>query len=132
MPVKQPEYGYQERPDTSDDFALYHWSPRVNRESIQEKGLRTRNPDLAGGFKFPYIAYALSPQLAWLLSAARTDYEVQHEEWDLWSTWAHRVKEWEVILFDQVEDFPAPKEYRVYRNIRPDHIWLVGTRTRDM
>jgi hypothetical protein len=131
MAVKQPEFWGQRLPDTSEHFVLYHWSPKINRESIKTGGLRTRNPDLLSGMRLPFVSFALNPQLAWALSAARKEI-AEHDEWDLWSP---RVKQWEVLLFDSLNDDDQddnPKEYRVYRNIRPDHIWLVGTRTKDM
>lgn len=109
------------------NFPLYHWSPSTNRAMIGERGLRIRSQSTQGDWKPPFISFALNPQLAWLLSAAREDYEVQHTEWDLWSTWSNRVGQWERLLFDK--DGEGDKELRVYRSIPARHLWYVGSRS---
>lgn len=109
------------------NFPLYHWSPSINRLKIAEQGLRIRSQSTQGDWKPPFLAFGLNPQLAWLLSAGREDYEVQHKEWDLWSTWSPRVDQWERLLFDA--DGAGDKELRVYKNIPAKHLWYVGSRS---
>lgn len=126
MPSKQPDQPEYFGAIPNGVFPLYHWSPSINRAEIAERGLRVRSKATQGDWRPPFIAFATSPQLAWLLSAARTDYEVAHHEWDLWSTWSERVNQWERLDFDHIE---GTKELRVYRSIPAKHLWYVGSRS---
>lgn len=108
-----------------DQDILYHWSPSINHASIAEHGLRTKQPAIQGNWRPPYIAFASSPTLAWVLGVLTRKVDVP-KNWDLWMMWPQDVprREAETIHFDD----GMIKEYRVYRNIPAKRIWYVGSR----
>lgn len=109
----------------TDDTPLYHWSPTDRRESIQQRGLRTRQPSPQGGqFRLPFVALGLDPIGAWQMSAG--SFGNPESSWDLWMTRVGTFRSgalYEVLPYDD----GTPKEVRHYGMVRD--VVYVATRT---
>lgn len=112
---------------------MFHWSPTERRKQIIRYGLRPGSRPAVvvdpndefykemKAFRAPYVAFATSPSLAWVLSGRlRSDIE----SWDLWQTWAGSVSGFERLSFDG----GVQAEFRVYERIYKRDVWYVATR----
>lgn len=61
---------------------LYHWSPRMNRESIVKHGIIPMSSREIDGWVPSYICASESPHEGWRVTAAGTAED--GDEWDLW------------------------------------------------
>lgn len=116
-----------------EDIALYHWAPSRSRKGIMRRGLEPGHWSTDRMWKPPYVAYAESPQLAWILSAGQSHRLRHPDSWDLWLTGMDDVvrlhKGAEALMFDGGED--RVKEWRVYGRMPKSTLWFVGTRMLD-
>lgn len=103
------------------DLTLFHWAPTSRRGQINRYGFRPSMRSVDGLWKPPYICFSGYPSLAWGLSGSL---HPEIPSWDLWQTWTHSIKGYEVIPFDD----GSVKEYRVYERIYKRDVWYVATR----
>lgn len=104
---------------------LYHWAPTERRKAIKKRGLVPGSWSTDRLWRPPYVCFADSPSLAWVLSGG-TARGREHSSWDLWMVWSDRLNGYEELRFD---DEPGKvKEYRVYERVYKRDVWYVATR----
>jgi hypothetical protein len=109
--------------------ALYHWSPRANRNDIRDHGLKPYAsmrgaPEEQWAMGCGCICLAAEPSQAWRLSGDIDGASPDTEEWDLWEVRLADTDEVHV----RAEFGQDIKEIRVMNTIPADRLWWVGVR----
>jgi hypothetical protein len=75
---------------------LYHWSPRIHRDSIARKGITPHPSREIEGWTPNYVCASRTPHDAWRVTAALS--AADNDEWDLWLVQTYlTVPEWEQV-----------------------------------
>lgn len=112
------------------DLILYHWSPTLNRNNIERRGLEPGRASLQGDWKPPYVCFSDDPWLAWILSGRMWPHL---SLWDLWMcNFEHQTSfdHYEIIT-DTYPDTGRhfTKEYRIYTRVYKRDLIYLATRT---
>lgn len=103
---------------------LYHWTRKVNRESILRDGLKIMEPCSDGiPASFPWICLGTTPSAAWSLFPLAMD-DLTEEEFDLWEV---EVREGD-RLHIRGDFAPEIIEVRVLHGLPADRLWWVAER----
>lgn len=107
---------------------LYHWAPAARRGQITRYGLRpkmrpTTNADPS--YVAPYVCLADDPAWAWALSGHQKGSPAG--EWDLWMTWAERLKDPHTVPRD---DANGVHEIRTDHRIYKRDLFYVASRSK--
>lgn len=106
-----------------DEFMAYHWAPTSRRDSILAGGLRIRQESHSAPIRYPYVAFALDPVMAWGMSG--DSFPDVKGPWDLWGVWSgYGLNAYEVIPTDDNK----PRELRTYRSVPARHVRYIATR----
>jgi len=112
------------------DLIFYHWSPSVNRRSINRIGLDVGRKSLQSDWKPPYICFSDDPWLAWHLSGKMFP---DISSWDLWMCNVRSQTSFEhyETLLDTYPDTGRHfiKEYRVYSRVYKRDLVYLASRT---
>ncbi len=111
------------------DLIIYHWSPTINRPSINRLGLVTHRRTLQGLWRPPFVSFSDDPYLAWILSGKMWP---DIKEWDLW--YCHVPSQTSFDHYEVITDtYPDTgrhfiKEYRIYTRVYKRDLTYLATR----
>ncbi len=114
------------------DLVIFHWTPTINRASINKIGLVTNKLSLQGEWRPPYIAFSDDPFLAWYLSGKMFP---RIKSWDLWM--CHMPSQTSFIHYEIITDTFIDsgrhyvKEYRIYSRVFKRDLTYLATRTNE-